>query len=362
MSAAANPKSILILRTSMMGDIINALPSLVALRKTFPEARIGWVVDDRFEEVLSGHPYLDDVFVLSRHRWRKMAKTPRGLLQALGEMRALIRRLRAGRYEVSVDLQTALKTALVTRVARCRTRIAIRDFNRRAHWLYGNVVVTVGDQATANQFLTATAATGADISLAGRLFWVPEEDRDWAKAAISAHGFTETGPLVGFNPGSSSPWRRWPPEMLGKVAATLRDELGARIVILGGPGEVELARAIADHAGGTPLFLAGKCTIKQLAAVLEACDLLVTGDSGPMHVAAAVGTRTVALFSTTRPERSGPWGAGHTLLQAQGLPCIPCYNRPTCSDFGCLRLISADQVVSAARAALAAPKAPKPCH
>ena len=108
----------------------------------------------------------------------------------------------------------------------------------------------------------------------------------------------------------------------------------------------------------------------QLQAVLldlvqervEACDLLVTGDSGPMHVAAAVGTRTVALFSTTRPERSGPWGEGHTLLQAQGLPCIPCHNRPTCSDFGCLRLITAEQVVSAARAALAAPKAPKPCH
>jgi ADP-heptose:LPS heptosyltransferase len=196
--------------------------------------------------------------------------------------------------------------------------------------------------------LPLAAALGADISRPHFDFAISAQARQWAEQTFAAYDFGSNGPVVALVPGTSAAHRVWPAERFAAAAAKLHHDLGARMVVLGGPGEVELAEGIVRDSGVPVLCTAGKTGFVELAAVLERCDVAISGDTGPMHLAAAVGKPVVALFGPANPERTGPYGPQHIIIQ-KPVPCgsQPCYGHPTCQDFACMKAIEVDEVVAA---------------
>jgi heptosyltransferase-1 len=343
------PTSILIVRMSAFGDIICALPTLRALRRSFPTARIGWIVDERFQELLRHEPAVDDLIVVPLARWAKSLRSAANWPQVRREIRALRERLRDPGFEVSLDLQGILKSGFITRLAACPRNLQMAgDHLRNKQWLCRGERIVENSLHAVDRMLPLAAALGADISHPRFDFTIPVAARQWAEEVFAAHDFGTDGPVVALVPGAFAPHRIWPAERFAAAAAKLHQALGARVVVLGGPKEVDLAEGIVRASGVPALCTAGKTGFLELAAVLERCDVAISGDTGPMHLAVAVGKPVVALFGPANPERTGPYGPQHIVIQ-KSVPCgtQPCYAHPTCQDFACMRAIEVDEVVAA---------------
>ena len=355
----SNPSSLLIIRMSSLGDVITSLPTLVALRRRFPQARIGWVVEDRFASVIEGHPYIDELFVVPLKSWARAAKTPQGLVRSYKALCDLKRRLRAAKYEVSLDIHGIVKSDVMAGFARCPVRIAFRDACYRHS---ANVVVDATSGIAAVRFTSMATYLGAENPEYDACFYIPEPESAWAEETLLGLDFGAAGPLVAVNPGASAPWRQWPAASFATVAEALQEQRDARIVVIGGPGEVPLAEAIAERMSRKPLVVAGRCSVKGLAALLRRCDLLVTADTGPMHLAAAVHTPTVSFFGSADPKRTGPVGDFHSIVMATGPEkCVPCRNHPNCKTYPCLDNITPAAIIEAALERLALPR-PRPAQ
>lgn len=348
-SDPAAPSSILIVRMSAFGDIICALPTLRALRQSFPTARIGWVVDERFQELLRPEPAIDDLIVVPLSRLFRSLRSPGKWPWVRREFRALRDRLRNPGFEVSLDLQGILKSGFITRLAACPRNLQMAgDHLRNKQWLFRGERIPENGLHAVDRMLPLAAALGADIGRPRFDFTIPEAARQWAEHVFAAHDFGTKGPVVGLVPGAFAPHRIWPAERFAAAAARLHQDLGARVVVLGGPGEVDRAEGIVRDSGVPALCTAGKTGFLELAAVLEHCDAVVSGDTGPMHLAVAVGKPVVALFGPANPERTGPYGTQHIVIQKSvGCGSQPCYAHPSCRDFACMKAIEVDEVVAA---------------
>lgn len=344
---ARDPERILIVRMSAAGDIIICLCVLHAVRAAFPRAHITWLVDERFAELVEHQPELDQVLAAPMRRWHEMLKSPRQWLQLRREARAFGAKLRAdGAYDVCLDLHGILKSTAVARWAKCRRNLVssrahlrkLRPFVRR-EW-----IPSVGVHYS-GRILPVAAAIGADVSHPSFAFYVPEEAQAYADRMLAEHDFAASGPLVALNPGASAPLRRWPGERLAAVARRLKEEVDARVVVIGGPGEEELAQSIVEQADVGALCTAGRTRWEQLGGLLKRCRVVVTADTGPMHLAAAVGARVLGLFGPSLPERTGPSEPGHLIIQ-KDIPCRPCLDHPTCDDYHCLTAIEVEDVVA----------------
>ena len=341
---SAGPDSILLIKMSAFGDIICALPTLRALRAVFPQARIGWVVDERFRELVECEPQIDEVVVAPLGRWGKEARKVANWPRITAERARLRRQLRAGGWQVALDLQGILKSGSVTRMARAPRvlHMAGGRIGKRRLLFPGERIPAPGEH-TVDRMLALAAALGADISRPQFDFHIPAEDQAYADALLAGHDFGAAGPLIALNPGAFAPHRTWAPERFAALARALRERLDARIVIPGGPGEVGLAQGIADEAGVKALSTAGRTTYRQLAGLLARCDVVVSSDTGPMHLAVGVGRPVVALFGPSDPSRTGPHGSQNTVVHVK-LPCWPCFAHPTCTDFACMKEIGVGDV------------------
>ncbi|MBP8955251.1 MAG: glycosyltransferase family 9 protein, partial [Armatimonadetes bacterium] len=312
----AGPESVLIIRMSALGDIICALPVLRAIRDSFPETRVGWVVDSRFEDLLAPDPDIHQLHVAPVSRWKKLSKSPLAWPRLMSERRGLDRELRQARYEVCLDLQGILKSGFIARAAGAKRTLHMGSGRiAKRTWLFpGERIAPISPHAV-ERMLPLAAAIGADISNPRFDLFIPEDDRRHADALFAAHPFTNSGPVIALNPGAAAVHRMWAADRFAALAGRLHSELGARVVVIGGPSETALAEGIARDSGIDPLCTAGKTTLLQLAAVLDRCEVLVTGDTGPQHIAYALGKHVVSLFGPANPLSTGPYGPGHAVIQ-----------------------------------------------
>ena len=346
---------ILIIKPSSIGDVVNALPFLSSLRRRYPDRHIAWLVEEEAAELLLGHPLLDRVIVSGRKRWGREVRTPLRGSKALREMAALIAELRQGRYDLVVDLQGLLKSALTVVCTGARYRVGLAGAREGSERVLTHVVpLPAGPLHAVDRYLEAARFLGADPLSKAFVFPSRPEDDVRAEALLAEAEVRPNALVVALNPQARWRTKLWEEERFARLGEALARRHGARILVIGSSSDLPSARHLASHMNPVPFVAAGRTDLKVLIALLKRIDLLVTVDSGPMHLAAALGTPLIALFGATDPRLIGPYGGDGVVLRVP-LPCSPCSKR-RCqieSDRLCMRSISVEEVTEAASALMA---------
>ncbi len=298
---------VLVVRTGAIGDVVNALVFAAALRDARPRAHIGWVAHPLVAPLLSRNPAVDTV-----HIW------PRG--GGVAGVWRLVREVRASRYELAVDLQRLQKSALVARLSGAPRVLGYdRGRTKEASHVWTRERVAPGDPRAhmVDQYLEFARHLGVPAEAPRWPLPPLEGARERALALLAP---LAGAPFVALNLGASKPPNRWPPAHFAGLADLLAQQDGAAgrapaIVLTGGPGDRAAADEVLGATTAVTLDLVGRTGLLELAAVLEEAALVVSGDTGPMHVAAAVGATVVALFGPADAQRTGPYGPRHRVLR-----------------------------------------------
>jgi heptosyltransferase I len=312
---------IALVKLSSLGDVVHALPVAATLRSARPAAHLAWIVEQREAALLREHPGLDEVIVVDTRGWRR-ARRPAAVRAALGEILALRHRLRDLRLDTVIDLQGLIKSGVIAASTGAPLRVGFaRGWGREPLGaLFTNRHVTPPPAArhVVEQYLALLEPLGIrERRLEFRLPSVTATEAridDWLAAA----GLKPQRRLVVINPGAGRADKKWPVAGFADLAARLVQDAGAHVVVAWGPGEEAAARAIVDGAGaaGARALLAPPTGLHELIALLRRASVMVAGDTGPLHVAAALGTPCVGLYGPTAAARNGPYGAGHAALTA----------------------------------------------
>ena len=327
---------ILVVRLGSLGDLVHTLPAVAAMRRTFPEAAIDWLVDGPHRDFLELVPVISSLIVLRD-------RTARAWLDVRGQ-------LRARAYDVALDFQGLLKSAALARLSGARRvvgfdRASLRE--RTAAPFYTERVEAGEGQHVIEKNLRLARALGVE---AGR-YEFPL--RPVTSAAVDSVAARAGAPLALINPGAAWPNKRWPPDRFGAVARHLRTRHGLAAVVLWGPGEADLAEEICARSDGTAIA-APATTLPDLVAAARVARLIVSGDTGPLHIAAALDVPAVALFGPTNPRRNGPWHPDDISIERYD-SCDCHYERRCRHDVSrwCLGTITVAEVTSAVDARLA---------
>jgi lipopolysaccharide heptosyltransferase I len=336
-------RRILVLRASALGDVVHTLPALSALRAVFPEAEIDWLVEPMSAGLLEGHPDLAHVYVMPRQDWKRRLRRPGQWIAVAREILALASRVRSRRYDLVMDFQGNLRSALALLLVGGRHRVGFhrRDLRERGAALFTNhrVVPIPPRTRKPERNLMLVRALGYEGPCPRGEPALTPECREWARRALAA--LPGRGPAVVIHPMVSrfGAIKRWPIEHF----RTLIDLLGrhdVRILITWGPGEREIATSI-----GRPTVLAEGADLRHFAALLAEADLVVACDTGALPLAAAGGTPTVGLFGPKDAGVFAPDSAGEVVTSPA--PCSPCRLR-RCEHSICMTLISPGAVYEAA--------------
>ena len=321
----------LIVRLGSLGDVIHAIPAVAALRARHPGAVIDWLVDPRYAELVGLVEGLDHAIPID----------PRGHIGAL--LRTTIG-LRRTAYDAVVDLQGLLKSAVLARAAGARRTIGLpREHLREpmARFLYSEMPDPGRDPHVIRKNLALMRALDVEDLRVSFPLKVP---RTVTGDTIAA-GFGPEGYAL-INPGAAWPNKRWPPERFGALAAELRARVGLRSLVLWGPGEEDVASLVVTASRGAA-DRSPRTSIIDLFAIARRAKLMISGDTGPLHIAAAVGTPIVALFGPTYAERNGPWNRDDITI-SRAARCFCHYERRCRLLQPCIDDIALDEVVTAA--------------
>jgi len=310
------PRAIALVKLSALGDVVHATPVVEALAEAFPAARLTWIVERREAALLRDHPRLAQVVTVDTRAWRKV-RTPRAALELGRRLRALRSALRATRFDVALDLQGLVKSGAVTSLTGAPVRIgfAAGVCRERANTVFTNrhVRPPAAARHVVDQYLSLLQPLG--VMPRRVAFRLPTDDAAEGRVDefFSGAGLKPRDRVVVLNPGAGREAKRWPVERFVDLGGRLAREAGARVVVLWGPGEEAAARAIAAAPG---TVLAPPTDLGALVAVLRRASVVVAGDTGPLHVAAAIGTACVGLYGPTSAARNGPYGRGHRTVSA----------------------------------------------
>lgn len=330
------PERILLIKPSSLGDIIHALPTLAAIRKTFPKARISWLVKKEWAPILRRHPMLDEIIEVEF---------------SAAKLFRLIGPLRARRFDVVVDLQGLLRTGVLSWLSGAPTRIGFADAREGSSFSYTERIVgPMREMHAVDRYLRLASALGAQERQAEFVLPDSPDEEGRSQALFTKVGLDGASNVIGIAPSARWVTKRWAAESFAAVADQLQHEGLHRVVFIGATQEKGDIAQVKQSMRTAAADLTGLTTVGDLPAVMRRLCLLITNDSGPMHVAAAVGTPVVAVFGPTSPACTGPYGDGHTVLTSS-VHCRPCFRRqcdnPNTNE--CLTSITVDEVVHASR-------------
>ncbi len=324
------PERIAVIKMSALGDVAKSIQTVRAIRRLYPQCALAWVIRPAWAELLEGNPDVDAVILAPR--------SLKGVLQAIGQVRRF-------RPDTLLDMQGLFTSGVIARASGARRRYTWASGREMSGWLTGNPIVPGPTEINVAECIFGFARLlGATELPTEPPAYLGPENPMLGRMGEALAGVRR--PLVSMHIGASAPNKKWPLGHWSDAVKALQ-AAGCGVVLLGGPSDQEDARKVARESGGNPLVLAGRTGLKDLAAAAYLSDVFVGCDSGATHVATLVGTLAVCPMGPTLPWHSGPFGAGHRPLYL-GLPCSPCYRRPTCNGrFDCMSGITAQMVVDA---------------
>jgi heptosyltransferase-1 len=335
---------ILIVRLSALGDIVHALPVLAAIKAAKPDAQVDWLVEENYASILS---------IVSGLRRRVIVRAKKTFATAdaisfggLGGYHAAAKYLWNQDYDAALDLQGLIKSAVWARISFADRVIGFDPPNLRepqAAFLYSETVTPLDATHVIRKNLSILQALGITPPPM-QMPMQPHASADTTAAIETAGG--SLGYIV-LNPGAAWPNKRWPPERFGALAAALQDRTGLRSLVTWGPAERDLAESVVRASDGAA-GLAPATTVSDLAVLMREAALVVSGDTGPLHIAAAMGTPLVGLYGPTWPERNGPWDPNDVVISRANV-CVCHHKRQCLRGAPCINEITLDEVVAASR-------------
>jgi heptosyltransferase I len=341
-------KRILIVKPSSLGDVVHTLPLAHAIKRTYPSCHIGWIVQQSFRAILENDPAVDEIISISipstsdphasRGAWMRAAKAT---FEAVRRMRTHCRR---EPYDLVLDLHASFRSGVLALMNPGGLRIGFADAKE---------LNTLFQHERIRPTPAHTHAVDKNLAFADRLGCVvlPEDFRVYTAAAarekvrsfLQDAGSPEPNRLVYANPAARWETKFWTVDAWPRLADLLIEQAGATVVFSGSPADEPYISMIRKQMKNEPLIAAGKLSLSEAVALIEASDVYVGVDSGPMHIAAFTGTRIVALFGPTDPAKVGPYGQGHTVIRRTELDCLACRKR-SCADRQCLEGITPQTV------------------
>jgi len=339
--------NILLVKLSSIGDVVHTLPSLAALRNRFPEACITWVVEEESRDILQGNPQIDRILVSGRKRWARDLREGRRIGETLGEIRRFLRDLRDRPYDVVIDFMGLFKSAVLVFASRGKRKLGYDSWQEMSGLFYNEKIPEDMGKHAVDRYLDFARHLGAETAEPEFFLHLPEESRNRADALLRDGGVAPEAPFVVLSPMSyAGETRLWEDDRFAALADRIVRELRRPTVLTGHQTGGRIDRIAAAIRTKT-LNLENRTTLKELAHLYRRAAVVVTPDSGPMHIAAAMGTPVVALFGASDPARTGPYGRTHTVIRAE-MPCSPCF-RKTCETRQCMKDITVDAVFEAVR-------------
>jgi lipopolysaccharide heptosyltransferase I len=337
----------LIVRLGALGDIVHTIPVAAALRRAYPSARIDWLVSGKHREILDLVPAVDHRLSIKD---RSGADEGESLLSAIGDIRRT-------RYDVAIDMQGLIKSAIIARLSGASKVIGFNGKYARepmARFFYTDVHNPGGE----GMYASSETRHVVDINL-GLLNAIginpgPPDFPLFNVASPVADSMSEAagGRYALLNPGAAWPNKRWPAPRLGALAIALRERRNLRSVVLWGPGEFDLAEDVVATAGGAAI-LTPRTSVADVVALARGAAVMVSGDTGPTHIAAAVGTPIVGIYGPTRPERNGPWVPDDETVSRASI--CQCHHFRQCKvEKMCLLDIEVEEVLAAVERRLTA--------
>ena len=340
-------RHILVIKPSSLGDVTHALPVLNGLRRRYPDAKIGWLISTSCRELLEGHPFIDELIPFDRRRYGQMSRS----IRATAEFMEFVHGLRARRFDLVIDLQGLFRSGFLAWASGAATRIGFARAREFA-WMFYTHRIAPGDpdeHAVTKNFRVAALLGFEHVPITFGLHVQPA-GRAKVRALLAEGGLVTGERYAVVAPGARWETKRWPAANMGIVAMHLRARHGLRIVLAGGPDEAADCKAVQAVAGEPVVNLCGRTGLRDLVALIDGAAILISNESGPMHIAAALGRPVVGVVGPTNPRRNGPYSPNSRIVQA-GRECSPCYlrKRSQCPhDLACMTTVGPDRVMQAA--------------
>jgi len=370
---------ILIVKLSAIGDVIHTLPALDTLHHEFPGSNITWLVEEKAYDIIKDHPYLKRVVVSKRKRWLQNLKKTSLWIPTFKEIVGFIRELRLQDYDLIIDFQGLLKSGLLVFLSRGKRKIGYDKTREMSHlFLSERIPQYPLDQHAVERNINIVRYLAVKPDrvafapleknphnllqsekndkfkcglkhhqsfLTGFAIPISEEDKRKVECFLLSHRIETSRPLITINSQAGWMTKLWQPLKMAKLSDRLIENYDAQIVFTGGEDDYQSVEDILSLMEHKALNISGKTGLKEIAYLLSLSDLMITTDSGPMHIASAMGTPTVALFGPTAPWRTGPY-CNNAVIIRNNLSCSPCFKRK-CDTKACMKEISVERVLDA---------------
>jgi len=331
-------KNILVIKPSSLGDIVLALPALSALRRSFPDARISWLIRPEFAPLLENHPHLSDIILFDRKFLGKAWFHPR----AFGSLLSLIWRLRRSKFDTVIDLQGLLRTAFLAWLSGCKRRFGMANAREFAHVFYTHKVAQDRDCVhLVDYYLKIIQAAGASKTEVQFLLPIDSAAAESVGSLLESYDIKPDNYAV-FVPSSAHSDKCWPIESFAALADRISSQFGLSMVATGIASEKGIIERLRNLANVPIANFAGATSLSELIALLKAAKLVVSNDTGPGHISAALGTPLVLIFGWSNPARVAPYERNNCVVAVE--PACRGLERSSTDPKHNVRAITVDEV------------------
>lgn len=331
-------KNILVIKMSAIGDVIHAMPVSYALKESFPDAKVTWVVEKAAYDLLMNNPYIDEVLLFEKDRFRSIG----GLIKNLPFFSSV---LREKKFDVALDLQGLGKSGAIAFLSGAPLKLGCCRMREGSNWISRPVCGSHQNGHIVEQYLDVVRQLGGKVEKVIFPLEITAEEQTLAKRITTQAGMDMGSKYIILAIGANWPNKRWPTAHFAQLVDAIYHQ-GMVPVMIGGSGDQQLAQEITAMAQIPPVNLTGMTTLKQLAYIIKRASALVGGDTGPMHLAVAVGTPVVALMGPTDANRNGPYHGRNQVITVSH-QCHGCWKRTCSLDKDCLAVILPEQVINA---------------
>ena len=340
-------EKILVTRLSAIGDVVHALPVAYALRQKYPEAQIDWLVEAKAFPLVKLNPYLDNVILLPRKEWREMLKND--VVGAVKSFFGFFKEMKRKNYDINLDLHGLFKSSLSSFLIKPGLRIGPAD-GKELSTLFYQAKIEIPDKTMhkVERNLHLASALGAEIDEVNYGLKMTPVIKSRVSRLFEAEKIDRNKKLVAINPFTTWESKNWFLDRYFDLANQLI-EAGYYVIFTGGRSDKEAIDSFEALEKDSYSNLAGKTDLEELTEIYHRAALYIGGDTGPTHLAAAVGLPVISLMGPTDPETHGPYGEGHTVIQDNSLECIRCWDRHCSRKIQCMKSIGVEQVLRIAK-------------